>query len=174
MLGNEVRVVELGKWDISVSAESNVFSFPSPCLGTHKMNYSPISTPAKLELKNKINAPGGDMEKIIAACGIVCSECPAYIATLNDDQEMRKKTAEDWSKAFGVTLNPEDICCDGCMEEGETYFAHCFECEIRKCVQEKGILNCAHCEDYACEKVEGLFKTAPQAKEELDAIRKTL
>lgn len=114
------------------------------------------------------------MEKIIAACGIVCSECPAYIATLNDDEEMRKKTAEDWSKAFGVTLAAKDICCDGCMEEGGKYFAHCFECEIRKCVLEKGILNCAHCEDYACEKVEGIFKMVPQAKEELEALRKTL
>ncbi len=114
------------------------------------------------------------MEKIIAACGIVCSECPAYIATLNDDEEMREKTAEEWSKAFGVTLSPKDIYCDGCMEEGEMYFNHCYECEIRKCVQGKGILNCAHCEDYACEKVEGIFKMVPQAKEELEALRKTL
>ncbi len=68
----------------------------------------------------------------------------------------------------------KDINCDGCMEEDGRHFAHCYECEIRKCVLEKGILNCAHCEDYACEKVEGIFKMVPQAKEELEALRKTL
>lgn len=114
------------------------------------------------------------MEKIISACGIVCSECPAYIATLNNDEEMREKTAEDWSKAFNATLTAKDIYCDGCMAEAGKHFAHCFECEIRKCVIEKRILNCAQCDDYACEKVEGIFKMVPQAKEELDAIRKTL
>jgi len=114
------------------------------------------------------------MQKIISACGIVCSECTAYIATLNNDEDMRKKTAEDWSKAFNATLTAKDICCDGCMEEDGRYFAHCLECEIRKCVQAKSIPNCAYCEDYACEKVEGLFKMVPKAKEELDAIRKTL
>ena len=114
------------------------------------------------------------MEKIIAACGIVCSECPAYIATQNDDDELRIKTAEEWSKAFGVTLNPKDIYCDGCMEKGKRYFSHCHECEIRSCAKEKVILNCAYCDDYACEKVAALFKMVPQAKEGLDAIRKTL
>ena len=38
------------------------------------------------------------MEKIIAYCGLICSECPAYIATQKDSDEERKKVAEKWSK----------------------------------------------------------------------------
>lgn len=114
------------------------------------------------------------MEKIIAACGIVCSACPAYIATKNKDEALRAKTAADWSKMYGATIPADAIYCDGCMEKGERYFSHCYECEIRKCAQEKNIPNCAYCGDYACEKVEGLFNMVPQAKTELDLIRETI
>ena len=114
------------------------------------------------------------MEKIIAACGITCNECPAFIATKNKDEALRAKTAADWSKMYGATIPADAIYCDGCMEEGERYFSHCYECEIRKCAQEKNISNCAYCGDYACDKVEGLFKMVPQAKTELDLIRETI
>ncbi len=35
------------------------------------------------------------MEEMVAYCGIVCTECPAYIATQNDDMGALKLTAED-------------------------------------------------------------------------------
>ena len=31
------------------------------------------------------------MEDLIAYCGLNCKTCEAYIATINDDDEMRKK-----------------------------------------------------------------------------------
>jgi len=112
------------------------------------------------------------MEKIIAACGIVCSECPAYIATLNDDEEMRKKTAEDWSKMYSAALKPEDIFCDGCLTKTERIFSHCKVCPIRKCCREKNISNCAYCNEYHCDKITEFFGFVPDAKKVLDAIRK--
>jgi hypothetical protein len=38
-----------------------------------------------------------DMEKMVAFCGIVCSECPVYLATIHDDDNARKEVAELWS-----------------------------------------------------------------------------
>lgn len=40
------------------------------------------------------------MEKMIAFCGLTCTECPAFIATQKDDDKERKKVAKVWSKDF--------------------------------------------------------------------------
>ena len=54
------------------------------------------------------------MDKIIGVCGLTCTECPAYQATLKDDDKERKRVAEMWSKEYGAEIKPEDINCDGC------------------------------------------------------------
>ena len=115
------------------------------------------------------------MDKMIAFCGLTCTECPAFIATQKDDDEERKKVAELWSKEFNSDIKPEDINCDGCLtEESDRLFSHCKVCEIRKCGREKEIENCAYCDDYACEKLTKFFDMAPEAKTSLAEIRKNL
>ena len=110
---------------------------------------------------------------MIAYCGLSCSDCPAYIATQKDDDDERRKVAEMWSKEFNHDFNLEDINCDGCLD-GERVFHYCTICEIRKCAREKSIVNCAHCNEYVCEKLEKFFEMAPEAKKELEGIRKEL
>ena len=113
------------------------------------------------------------MEQMIAFCGLVCTECPAFIATKSDDNRKREKTAKQWSELYNVDIKPEDINCHGCIAIGETVFSYCNMCEIRKCGQERNVENCAYCDDYACDKLSDFFKTVPQAKRTLDAIRKS-
>jgi hypothetical protein len=38
-----------------------------------------------------------DNGKIIAFCGILCSDCPAYLATQAADDEALAKQAAEWS-----------------------------------------------------------------------------
>ena len=38
------------------------------------------------------------MKKLIAYCGLDCEKCDAYLATINDDQELRIKTAKLWAE----------------------------------------------------------------------------
>ncbi|MGB5156800.1 DUF3795 domain-containing protein [Desulfobacterium sp. N47] len=49
------------------------------------------------------------MSQIIACCGLVCSDCPVFLATENDDDAARKNTAEYFSKKFGMDFKPEDV-----------------------------------------------------------------
>ncbi len=115
------------------------------------------------------------MEKMMAFCGLTCSECPTFIATQKDDDRERKKVAKLWSKEYKSEIKPEDINCDGCLTgEGGQVFSHSKVCEIRKCGQEKGIKNCAYCYDFACDKLNDFFKMAPEAKTALAEIRKNL
>ena len=109
------------------------------------------------------------MDKIIACCGIECSSCDAYVATISNDDELRKKTSENWSNMFSADIQPKDINCLGCRSE--VLFSHCNECEMRKCNIEKDLENCSKCGDYACERLEGFFQMVPGAKAALDGLR---
>ncbi|MGB2806383.1 MAG: DUF3795 domain-containing protein, partial [Sedimentisphaerales bacterium] len=102
------------------------------------------------------------------------NECEAFIATSNDDDAKRAEVAELWSKQYDHEFKAEDINCDGCTSGSDRLFSHCKVCEIRKCANEKAVENCAHCDEYACEKLEGLFKMVPDARKNLDAIRNSL
>jgi hypothetical protein len=112
------------------------------------------------------------MPQQIAYCGIPCTQCPTFVATRKDDQAARDRVAEEWSKQFGMTLTASDINCDGCLSQGPRLFGHCNACEIRRCGQERGVENCAHCPDYACDTLTAFWKLAPYAKAPLEKIRR--
>ena len=114
------------------------------------------------------------MNTLISFCGINCNECDAYQATLNNDDEKRKEVALLWSKQYNAEIKPVDINCDGCVSDGKNLFNHCNVCEIRKCGKEKGVLNCAHCEEYICEKRGKFFEMVPFCKKNLDEIKNGL
>lgn len=111
------------------------------------------------------------MEKIVAYCGLTCSECRAYVATKNNDEEALKKVAEEWSAEFNASLTADDCRCNGCVAAERPWMSHCDECKIRACGMERKVANCAHCEHYGCEKLTEFFGFVPAAKETLDAIR---
>ena len=111
-------------------------------------------------------------EKMIACCGLVCLECPTFIATQKNDDKMREETAKKWSEMFHSDIKPADINCDGCTSNSTRLFNYCGQCEIRKCAKEKGVKNCAYCAEYPCEKLAAFQKNAPEAKVVLDDIRK--
>ena len=114
------------------------------------------------------------MEGIIAFCGTSCNECPAFLATKNDNNTEREKIAELWSKQYNADIKSEDINCEGCTSKAGKKFFYCNICEIRKCGQEKDLKNCAYCSEYVCEKLDNFFKVAPESKASLDEIKKKL
>ena len=114
------------------------------------------------------------MEKMTAMCGLNCSGCPAFLATARDSDEERRKTAGEWSKSYGHDIKPEDINCYGCLSVDKKLLGYCGICEIRKCGIEKKVETCAHCPDYACEKLSKFFEAAPEAKKNLEEERKSL
>jgi len=115
------------------------------------------------------------MDRMVAACGLICTECPAYIATQENDNQKRAKVAEDWSK-WGEKLKPEDINCSGCVQTARTVFRFCNTCGVRSCVLKKNINNCAYCSEYSCKKLDDLLKSmdALAARKNLEEIRKSI
>ncbi len=63
------------------------------------------------------------MKDKLGCCGLNCEKCDAKLATVNDDDELRKKTSKLWSSLNGVDITPEMINCYGCRSGGvKTYF----------------------------------------------------
>ena len=105
---------------------------------------------------------------MLSSCGLICTECPAYLAARTNDDQLREKTAQGWSKLFKVKIKAGDINCDGCRNRDGRLFNHCRVCEVRLCAKEKGVLNCFVCLDYPCDKIVRLHEYLPEARKTLE------
>ncbi|MDA3958188.1 DUF3795 domain-containing protein [Oceanispirochaeta sp.] len=110
------------------------------------------------------------MEQKLGKCGIDCNQCNAYKATMENSDELRKKTADEWSRMFGAVIDPASINCGGCQGEG-ALFSHCQVCGIRSCASEKGHQTCADCPDYGCEKVSAIWAHDDNIRKNLEPLR---
>ena len=54
------------------------------------------------------------MMDYIAYCGLLCSECPVYIATKTNDTAMKITLASEYSNEH-CSFAPEDMECEGCL-----------------------------------------------------------
>lgn len=108
------------------------------------------------------------MEKMIAYCGLDCAKCDAYLATINNDQALREKTAKLWSELNQTPIRPEDINCEGCRADGvKTVFCDQL-CGIRKCAQQKGMVTCGACAEMdTCATVGAILANNPEARANL-------
>ena len=108
------------------------------------------------------------MKEMIAFCGLDCEKCEARIATINDDNNLRKKVADKWSKLNNIEILPEHINCLGCRGEGpKTYYCSDL-CEIRKCVMSKKLESCGKCvEMNSCKIIGAILENSDEAKQNL-------
>lgn len=111
---------------------------------------------------------------MIAYCGLDCFKCEAFLATRENDDDLRTKVARLWSRQFYMRLKPDDINCDGCLSRTGRMVPHCKSCEIRACALKNNMANCAHCDRYRCETLNRFLTIMPAARHRLDEIRKTL
>lgn len=94
------------------------------------------------------------MCKNIGYCGLNCDKCETKIATLKNDDNLRKKVAEKWSKLNNTEIPYEAINCLGC-KKGSIKSIFCESiCEVRKCALSNKIDSCDKCKDMEkCEKI---------------------
>ena len=94
------------------------------------------------------------MREYIGYCGLDCETCEARLATVNDDDALRRKVAEEWSELNGVEITPEMIHCAGCRIEGvKTPYCDSL-CPIRQCAMARRVQTCGGCPEMrSCEKL---------------------
>ena len=108
------------------------------------------------------------MKNMIGYCGLDCEKCDAYIATINNDQSLREKTAKLWAKLNNAQILPEHINCEGCRVEGiKTVFCNNL-CKIRQCGLKKGIATCGDCSELEnCNTIQPIISNNPDALKNL-------
>lgn len=108
------------------------------------------------------------MKKLIGYCGLDCEKCDAYIATINDDQQLREKTAKLWAEMNNAPILPEHINCQGCRVEGvKTLFCDSM-CAVRQCALKKSVATCGDCPELKnCPTVVAILESDPSALENL-------
>jgi hypothetical protein len=111
------------------------------------------------------------MDRMIAYCGLVCTDCDAFKATQNNDAALRAEVAEKWTKDYTYPFKVDDINCDGCLPDTPKTIGHLNMCAVRKCGTAKGVKNCGLCAEYSCDKTEEFFKMVPDCRKTLDAVR---
>ena len=115
------------------------------------------------------------MERMIAFCGLVCTECEGYLATqANDWAALERLAAKAREEYNAPTATAEGVLCDGCLSDTGRKCGYCAQCEIRACGVARGVANCGHCPDYACEKLTAFFGMVPAARGVLDGVRSAL
>jgi hypothetical protein len=86
-------------------------------------------------------------EDMIGCCGYSCHLCSAR----SDDPAVRQQLVDGWRRIFGHEhYTAENVKCDGCLSDG---LLADHECTARPCAIERGVQNCAYCDDFVCDKV---------------------
>ena len=109
------------------------------------------------------------MKKLIAYCGLDCEKCDARIATINNDDNLRKETSRKWCEMNHTDqITPETINCMGCRTEG-IKFAYCASmCPIRKCAAAQGFETCGDGSELdKCSKVAMVINNNEEARKNL-------
>ncbi len=111
------------------------------------------------------------MNDYIAYCGLDCETCQARLATVKNDNELRIKVAEEWSKLNGVEITSEMINCSGCRIPGpKTPYCDSI-CQIRQCAMKKKLTTCGSCSRMkSCEKLSAITANNPDAVGRLEKV----
>jgi hypothetical protein len=90
----------------------------------------------------------------MSACGVICSECGAYLAGQKADEAFQQRVADAWQSIYKLDVAPEALSCGGCLNVDAPAFATCNDCFVRQCVLAKGIAHCGLCDQYPCAELE--------------------
>lgn len=100
-------------------------------------------------------------KNVAASCGLYCRSCSLYIASKEDQARL-----EMIAKRFNQS--PEEIRCHGCHSGKVGNF--CSECSIKSCAKSRGLLFCAQCDEFPCDKIKDFQSKAPHRAELWEAL----
>lgn len=93
------------------------------------------------------------MAKMMSACGVLCSDCPAYRAH-EKGIEHQQRTVDAWRRIYGLNETVEHLTCGGCLGPDDELFHSSRHCRARCCCHLKGFSTCAECTVASCEDLE--------------------
>ena len=68
------------------------------------------------------------MRKIFGCCGHDCSRCITYLATIKNDDTLRKQSQQFYKTMFGLDIPLDEVNCLGC--QSNNVFKLCKNCLV--------------------------------------------
>ncbi len=112
------------------------------------------------------------MGKKVAYCGIDCTTCEEHQVTVDGAPADREALLGYWRHEY-PDATMDFVTCHGCREHGTRLFFLCNKCKIRQCAMEKKVGTCACCDEYPCNKLENHLALFPEARKNLEDIRRS-
>ena len=107
------------------------------------------------------------MEQLLSKCGYKCNRCPAYESNLKSEVD-KKIMCDAWNKYLGDEIKPEQISnCRGCQAIGSHGDG---SCPVRPCAIGRGVETCAHCGEFACDKVKSRMNFVEESVKDVSNI----
>ena len=106
---------------------------------------------------------------MMSACGVLCSDCPAFLA-MEKGIEHQRGTIKAWHRIYGLNETADHISCGGCLGSDEEVFYTSRNCNARRCCRSKGFSSCAECPDESCailEKAQSVWDEVPNLVDKL-------
>jgi hypothetical protein len=88
---------------------------------------------------------------MVCWCGIDCTRCRTFLATINNDDEICKEVQKYYAE-IGHDIEIKDLHCLGCRSD--EMMSVCAGCPYMKCGKEKGVSRCDKCGEYPCESLQ--------------------
>jgi hypothetical protein len=95
------------------------------------------------------------VDEILTRCGYRCDLCLAYRPNVEANPSNREVLSDGWQTYFGFRIPPEDILCDGCMDEDPHLIDR--SCPVRPCVIARRRNSAAACPEYGCTRLAERF-----------------
>jgi hypothetical protein len=74
----------------------------------------------------------GQMARMMSACGVLCSDCPAYSGAAKGLVH-QQRTVAAWQRIYGLSETAENISCGGCLGPDNQLFHTSRTCKARRC-----------------------------------------
>ena len=127
-----------GTWDMGAAAKDGV--------------YFPLSD--RWDKTTRITDSSHRIGKLFSLpcyCGHDCARCITYIATLRNDNNLRRQSQSFYKEQFGLDIPLEKINCEG--GRSQNVFELCKECPFVKCCKERSVDSCSICPEYPCKEI---------------------
>lgn len=111
------------------------------------------------------------MGGLMSACGVMCSECGAYLAA-SKDPAYQQEVADAWRRIYGLNEDRANINCGGCLSSDDQVFHTSVRCTARRCCLDKGFSSCADCPEKSCaylDRAQSVWDGVPQIGSSLSA-----
>jgi len=87
-----------------------------------------------------------DDRRLLGVCGLYCGACYHYRASFPQGEHLL-------AEALRQGRNLEGFTCQGCRSDHLYVHPGCARCQIRACVDGRGILHCALCPEFPCDRL---------------------